>query len=371
MNSRDRFNALLHGQSADHITDFEFWFWDATLERWADEGLPRELTPTACPNGMELRRRLCEHFDFEMVHGIPIKTRFVRPPAEEIVAENEDTETVRNEIGEELIRFKPGKGVSIPTHIKHAVATREDWRRVRDEFLTTDVEQRLPSRWDDLRAEWADRDYILNTPQMSLYGFLRNLLGVENISIAIALDPEWVEEMMDHMLQMYMNIVERIVADGVRVDVGGWWEDMCYNTGPLISPRMFADFMVPRYKQVTDYLRQQGVDRAIVDSDGNLHKLAPLWYEAGVNILLPCEAAHTDTLKLRRDNPAEDLFLRGGVDKRALAKGRDAIDAEMERIKQVMDLGGLFPHVDHLVPPNVSYADYMYYRQKKQKLLGK
>ena len=41
------------------------------------------------------------------------------------------------------------------------------------------------------------------------------------------------------------------------------------------------------------------------------------------------------------------------------------------RIKQVMELGNFFPHVDHLVPPDVSYADYMYYREKKQKLLGK
>ena len=189
--------------------------------------------------------------------------------------------------------------------------------------------------------------------------------------MAIALDPEWVEEMMDHLLAIYIAAVERLIADGVQVDISGWWEDMCYNTGPLISPGMFADFMVPRYKQVTDLLRQHGVDRAIVDSDGNIHKLAPLWYEAGINILMPCEAAHTDTLTLRRENPADDLFLRGGVDKRALAKGRDAIDAELERISQVMDLGNFFPHVDHLVPPDVSYADYMYYREKKQKLLGK
>ncbi|MBN2582681.1 MAG: hypothetical protein JXL80_06400 [Planctomycetes bacterium] len=370
MNSRERFNRFTHGQSVDHIPDFEFWFWDTTLERWAGEGLPRELTPTACPDTEVLRDNLATYFDFEYIHGVPIKTRFIRTPAEEIIAEDEHTETVRTEIGEELVRFKPGHGESIPTHTKYPIKTREDWERVRDEFLPLDIDGRMPENWDALRKEYAERDYILNSPQMGFYGFLRNLLGVEEISMAIALEGEWVEEMMEHLLQLYLMVAERIVAEGVQLEITGWWEDMCYSSGPLISPQMFQDFMVPRYKKVTDFYRKHGMDRAILDSDGNVHKLAPLWLAGGINILMPCEAAHTDTLKLRQENSLE-LMLCGGIDKRQLAKGRAAIDAEMERVQRVMDLGGLLPHLDHLVPPDVSLADFMYYRDKKRKMIGK
>ncbi|MFW6145706.1 MAG: hypothetical protein ACOC7R_00065 [Planctomycetota bacterium] len=371
MNSRERFNAFVHGRSVDHVPDFEFWFWDGTLLRWVDEGLPEDLTPTATPNGGELRRKLCEFFGFEMIDGIPIKTRFVRTPREEVIAEDEDTETVRTEIGEELVRFKPGKGESIPTHIEYAVKTREDWERVRDAFLPLDIEPRLPKNWDGIKDTFNGWTTILNTPQMGFYGFLRNLMGVEEISVTFALDPDWIAEMMDHLLAIYLAVSRTIVDAGIQPDITGWWEDMCYNTGPLISPAMFEQFMVPRYKRVTDFWRSHGVDRAILDSDGNLHKLAPLWHRAGINILIPCEAAHTDVLQLRRENPADDFYMRGGVNKRELAKGRAAIDAELERIARVMDLGNFMPHVDHLVPPDVSYADYMYYREKKQKLLGK
>ena len=166
MNSRERFNAFVHGRSVDHVPDFEFWFWDGTLVRWVDEGLPEELTPLATPNGGKLHRKLCEFFDFEMIDGVPIKTRFVREPAAEIIAEDEDTETVRNAIGEEFVRFKSGKGESIPTHIRHAVTTREDWERVRDEYMPLDLAQRLPRNWDTLKDTFNDWTMILNTPQM-------------------------------------------------------------------------------------------------------------------------------------------------------------------------------------------------------------
>ena len=369
MTSRERFNNLLHGRAVDHVTDFEFWFWDTTLERWAAEGLPDHLVPTRRGSMEGHREDLCAYFGFELIHGVPIKTRFIRSPREEVVAETAETETIRTELGEELVRFKPGHGESIPTHITYAIKTREDWERVRDEFLPLALDQRMPANWNQLVAEYRTRDFILNTPQMGYYGFLRNLMGVEELSVAIALEPEWVEEMMEHMHQIHLAVIRRLVQE-VQCDISGWWEDMCYSSGPLISPAMFDHFMVPRYKAITDLMREHGCDRAVVDSDGNLHALAPLWYKAGVNCLLPCEAAHTDTMRLRREN-APDVWLWGGIDKKQFARGRAAIDAELERIKPLLALGHYIPHADHLVPPDVSLADYMYYRERKMKLLGK
>ncbi len=44
---------------------------------------------------------------------------------------------------------------------------------------------------------------------------------------------------------------------------------MAFNTGPLVSPDIFKEFMTPYYKQVTDYLKQMGVISITVDTDGN------------------------------------------------------------------------------------------------------
>jgi uroporphyrinogen decarboxylase len=59
----------------------------------------------------------------------------------------------------------------------------------------------------------------------------------------------------------------------------------------------------------------------------------------------------------------------GGVDKRALIAGREAIDAEIERLRPLIDQGRFIPCVDHRVPPDVTYESYRYYLEAKQRLL--
>ena len=57
--------------------------------------------------------------------------------------------------------------------------------------------------------------------------------------------------------------------------------------------------------------------------------------------------------------------MSGGIDKRILAQGREAIDAHLEYILPAMKArGGYIPTCDHGVPEEVPYADYLYYRKR-------
>ena len=49
------------------------------------------------------------------------------------------------------------------------------------------------------------------------------------------------------------------------------------------------------------------------------------------------------------------------IDKRELAKGRAAIDAEIERRMPLIRDGGFLPMPDHIIPPDISLEDYRYY----------
>jgi uroporphyrinogen decarboxylase len=53
----------------------------------------------------------------------------------------------------------------------------------------------------------------------------------------------------------------------------------------------------------------------------------------------------------------------GGIDKRALAKGRQAIDAEViPKVREILDTGGGFAvQCDHGVPPDISLDDFRYF----------
>ncbi len=84
----------------------------------------------------------------------------------------------------------------------------------------------------------------------------------------------------------------------------------------------------------------------------------------------PSRPPHTDAYKIRAEY-GDRVALRGYVDKLALIAGKDAIDAELARLKPLLDMNGFIPHTDHLVPPDVSFENYCYYRQKKCELIGK
>jgi hypothetical protein len=66
-----------------------------------------------------------------------------------------------------------------------------------------------------------------------------------------------------------------------------------------------------------------------------------------------------------------ELRLRGGIAKPAIAQGGAAIDRELERLRPLFEQGGYIPHLDHLVPPDISYRNYCEYLEKKRKLIGK
>ena len=120
--------------------------------------------------------------------------------------------------------------------------------------------------------------------------------------------------------------------------------------------------MVLRYRKITKYLREElGIDVIMVDSDGNVNKLIPLWLDAGINCIYPNEVAagmYVDELKKEY---GKALLLVGGIDKRVLATNKDSIKKEVDRILPAYESGGYIPAVDHSVPPDVPFENYLFY----------
>jgi len=77
----------------------------------------------------------------------------------------------------------------------------------------------------------------------------------------------------------------------------------------------------------------------------------------------------TDPYRMR-ERFGRDVLLMGGVDKTQLIAGKAAIDAEIDRITPLVEQGGYIPHVDHRVPPDVTYENYLYYLKRKREAFG-
>jgi uroporphyrinogen decarboxylase len=89
--------------------------------------------------------------------------------------------------------------------------------------------------------------------------------------------------------------------------------------------------------------------------------LIPVWIDAGINCNSPQEVAAGNDLPAYRTKYGTKMAYRGGVDKRAMAKGGQAIRSEMTRLRPVIHAGGYIPGCDHGIPHDVSWPNFVEY----------
>ncbi len=219
---------------------------------------------------------------------------------------------------------------------------------------------------DYLRRE--DRAELRSLWAGSLIGWIRNWIGIEGLSYMLADDPDLVREIMDTVGALILRVVGDFFEAGGKVEYVHFWEDICFNKGPLVSPALFREVCAPWYKKITGLARSHGVEFASVDCDGCIDSLVPIWLESGVNIMFPIEVG-TWEANIRPWREKYGLAIRGvgGMDKRVFALDRSAIDAEIERLKPLVGLGGYLPCPDHRIPLEAEWDLVRYYCDQMRK----
>jgi len=286
-----------------------------------------------------------------------------------IIQEEERTITVINSVGQTIKVLKDNPNYSMPLFVDWPVRDRSSWNEFKKR-LDPNTPERYPADWDGYVREINSLTCPVSLQVGGFFGYPREWVGTERLLLMFYDDPALIEDMMDTMLYLETEIIKRVAKD-IKFEMATYWEDMAYKVGPMISPKMFREFMVPRYKKLNDLLHSLGVDVIFVDSDGNLDLLIPLWLECGVNFVWPLEvAAGNDAAGLRKKY-GTDLIMGGNIDKRALAKGKEAIkDEVMAKVPFLLDKGGYFPSVDHLVPPDVTFENFCYFINLLREITG-
>jgi uroporphyrinogen decarboxylase len=260
----------------------------------------------------------------------------------------------------------------MPAFLKFPVATRDDWERYKAERLDPHHPDRLAGRWREQCRDWMAKELPIQLgyfPDVTIYGGLRWLLGDEECLLAFYTDPELVHDIMTHLTDLYLTVFEAVVRE-VRVDLIHIWEDMCGRQGPLISPAHWREFMGPCYRRIKQFALEHDILIMSVDTDGNPDLIIPPMMEAGVNYLWPFEVAAGCDVNVFRERYPE-LAMMGGIDKRALANGPEAIDAELDRIWPAVLKGRYIPEMDHGIPDDVSWPNYLHYAHSlRERVMG-
>ena len=350
MNSRERFYASTHYKPFDRLFRMEMSYFEETRKRWLSEGMPPHT---------EMDRI----FGFDRDEKIPVSSGALYGWEYETLELDDVYETYRD--GDGVIKKKRRDEVppAMPQYLDFPLKSREIWKKDYLPRLDPDSPQRFPVHWASMVNDYKNHDYPLGIHTGSIFGWIRNWMGVENLSLMLYDDYDFVKMMMDHIGDFLAEITKRAVA-GVQLDYAYMWEDMCYKTASLISPKHFRELMMPNYRKITDVLHKAGVDVIRLDSDGNCDQLIPLWLEVGINFIWPMEvAAGMDVVKLRKQY-GRDLLMGGGIDKRVLAQSRDAIDRMLDPMVETIQGGGYIPFCDHTIPQDVPWENYCYFRER-------
>jgi len=368
MTNRARALAALNYQPWDHLPVVHFGFWKETRAKWAEEG---HITPEEARGDGDTARRLGFDFEWGTSAGCGVN---LRPGFEREVLKDfgDGRRHVRNWAG--VVELERDGVTSIRQEIAHLLEGRQGWEahylprlqyspeRVPREAITREIARMG-------RGDRAERPVGLFIG--SLYGYFRDWAGVTGTSYIYADDEELYKEILDTIGNLAYRVLEETLAlcpPGL-FDFAHMWEDICFKTGPLVIPAVFREWVGPHYKRMTDLLRQHGTSLVSLDCDGCVDALLPIWLENGVNVMFPMEVGTWGaSIAPWRGRYGKELRGVGGMNKNVFSRDFDAVDAEIERLRPLVALGGYIPCPDHRIAPDAKWENVAYYVQRMREV---
>lgn len=384
MTNRERLLAILNYQPYDKMPIVHFGFWDQTLEKWAAEGhISQELAEKwsdGNPYDIEISKTLGFDFNYYccFAPNTALKPEFEREIIEELP---DGGRKVRNAWG--VIELERPGATSIPAEIDHLLKTRADWENHYKHRLQFDPERITKAGvlvnakmvpWEQGGLEFlqkGERDYAYGIHCGSLFGEVRNILGVTGASYLFAEDDALFTEIIDTRAELSYQTVKMALESGAKFDFAHFWEDICFKNGPLIIPSVFDEKVGPHYKRITELVNSYGINIVSLDCDGCIDALIPTWLHNGVNTMFPIEVGTWNaSIAPWRQQYGKELRGVGGMNKVVFTRDRAAIDAEIERLKPLVDLGGYIPCPDHRIAPDAQWDNVRYYCDRMREVFA-
>lgn len=338
------------------------------LDKWIGQGY---LKPRSEVSDYGAYLREVFGFDEPVIHtvaGVGDCYAEFYPMFEEKVLEDRGAhELVQDPAGRHVLYFKGRRDGFMPQYVDHPVKDMESWERDikwRLDPSSPERDKMIAPSLEKAKAGQA-KDHAVAQLVSGGYMYLRSLIGGEALLYKFYDEPELIHDCMQTWLTFTDARIARhqkeVTFDEVIFD-----EDICYNHGSLISPDMIKEFLFPYYGQLFENMKRRNGERKLhimLATDGKCEPVLDLYKTVGMDYISPCEVASgCDVVRIGREHP--DLLIAGGIDKRLIAEGGDAIKRHLDYIMPAMRRrGGFIPTCDHGVPEEVTFENYMRYRE--------
>ena len=154
------------------------------------------------------------------------------------------------------------------------------------------------------------RDYglaVYGGAWASLLTRSRELIGEENLLIAMIEDPEYIRALVDRVTDFYLDM-NKVYLDICRpyIDVYYFGIDFGTQRGLYISPKHFCDYFKPNMIRIVKQAKEYGLP-VMFHSCGSVAEIIPELIECGIDILDPVQVCAAGM------NPSELTKFKGSI----------------------------------------------------------
>ncbi|MHB0938819.1 MAG: uroporphyrinogen decarboxylase/cobalamine-independent methonine synthase family protein [Armatimonadota bacterium] len=384
MTTRERVLAVLRYQPYDRLPVLHFGYWSELLQKWAAEGHITQQEADSLGDGNAAEFAVSSRLGFDAnYYTVSSPNTDIDPVFESKVLEvlPDGGRKVLNALGAVILQ-KDDAG-AIPMEFDHLLKDRKSWEQ---HFLPR--LQYHPGRVSNMRVPAGDRslafgeggkeylienqrDHLIGLRAGSLYGSIRNWLGMEGSAYLYSDDEDLFDEIINTVGELTYQCTKEVLKTGAKFDYGHYWEDICFKNGPLIAPQVFMEKVGPHYRRINELMNSYGLDIVSLDCDGMIDSLIPTWIQNGVNTMFPIEVGTWNaSIAPWRAQYGKEIRGVGGMNKLVFAYDFAAIDAEVERLKPLVELGGFIPCPDHRIPLDATWDNVRYYCDRMHAVFG-
>jgi uroporphyrinogen decarboxylase len=132
----------------------------------------------------------------------------------------------------------------------------------------------------------------------AIFSSLMLMMGLEECFISMTRGSELFTRLLKKVGEFQIKVVEILLETG---GVNGIWinDDMGFQTGPLVDPKLYRKYTFPYYREIKQMVQKKGIP-LLLHSDGNITKILPDLAEIGFNAIHPIQPECMDILQARQ-----------------------------------------------------------------------
>jgi len=187
---------------------------------------------------------------------------------------------------------------------------------------------------------------IMATPWL-LFPFERAhaMQGMEVFLLNMAANPDFAHALLERIADYCKQLMGRFLDElGDNVDIVKIGDDLGIQTGLMISPEMYRDFLKPVHADFIEFIKHRTPAKVMFHSCGDVAPLIPDFIDIGVDILNPIQTStgRISDLPALKKQFGKHIVFCGGIDThRILPCGTvEEVREEVKRVMQILGPGG-------------------------------